>query len=96
MTAFTSFLLFALGTLGLCLWARHMIVVLLALELLLLASSINFVLASVFFGELLGQIYGLVVLSVAAAESSLGLALLVVYYRLRGGIATDLAVLLKS
>lgn len=75
---------------------QHLIIILIALEIILLAVTINFVMFSIFHDDMIGQIYALLVLAVAAAETALGLAILVVYYRLRGGIAIDLIQLLKS
>ena len=75
---------------------KHVIIILISLELILLSTNINFVIFSVFLDDLLGQIYALLVLTVAAAESALGLAILIVYYRLRGGISIDLISLLKA
>jgi NADH-quinone oxidoreductase subunit K len=63
---------------------------------MLLAVNINFVVFSVFLDDLLGQIFTLIVLTVAAAESALGLAILIVYYRVRGGIALDTVQTLRS
>ncbi len=75
---------------------QHLLTILLALEIVLLSVTIIFVVFSVFYDDALGQVFALLVLSVAAAETALGLAILVVYYRLRGGIAVDLIQLLKS
>ncbi len=75
---------------------QHLLTILLSLEIVLLAVTINFVVFSVFYDDTIGQVFALLVLSVAAAETALGLAILVVYYRLRGGIAVDLIQLLKS
>jgi len=91
-----SFLLFLIGAFGMFLSRKHVIIILISLEIILLSININFVVCSVFFDDILGQIYALLVLTVAAAESALGLAILVIYYRLRGGIAVDLISLLKS
>jgi NADH-quinone oxidoreductase subunit K len=63
---------------------------------MLLSVNINFVVFSVFLDDLLGQIFTLIVLTVAAAESALGLAILIVYYRVRGGIALDTVQTLRS
>jgi len=89
-------LLFLIGAFGMFLSRKHVIIILISLEIILLSININFVVCSVFFDDILGQIYALLVLTVAAAESALGLAILVIYYRLRGGIAVDLISLLKS
>ena len=63
---------------------------------MLLAININFVVFSIVLDDLLGQIYAIAILAIAAAETSIGLALLVIYYRLRGGISIDLITLIKS
>lgn len=63
---------------------------------MLLTINIMFVSFSVFYDDILGQLYSFFILTIAAAESALGLAILVVYYRLRGGIAVSLLTLLKS
>jgi len=88
--------LFLIGTFGMFLSRKHVIIILISLELILLAANINFVIFSVFLDDILGQVFALLVLTVAAAESALGLAILIVYYRLRGGISIDLISLLKS
>jgi len=88
--------LFLIGTFGMFLSRKHVIIILISLELILLSTNINFVIFSAFLDDILGQIYALLVLTVAAAESALGLAILIVYYRLRGGISIDLISLLKS
>lgn len=75
---------------------KHIIIILISLELILLAANVNFVSSSVFLDDFVGQIYALLVLTVAASETALGLAILIVYYRLRGGISIDLINLLKS
>jgi len=93
---FLSFILFVIGLLGLFLFRRHLIIFLISLEILLLCININFITFSVYLDDFLGQIYVLLILTVAAAETALGLAILVIYYRLRGGISIDLISLLKS
>ena len=89
-------ILFAIGCVGMFFVKQHLLTILLSLEIVLLAVTINFVVFSVFYDDTIGQVFALLVLSVAAAETALGLAILVVYYRLRGGIAVDLIQLLKS
>jgi len=91
-----SFFILSVGILGICAYRTHLINVLINLELMLLAVNFNFIISSIFFGEIQGQVFALLILSVAAAESALGLALVITYYRLRGGIAIDLINLLKS
>jgi NADH-quinone oxidoreductase subunit K len=91
-----SLLIFIIGSLGMFLFRKHIINILISLELLLLAINMNFVVFSCFLDDFMGQVYALLVLTVAAAESSIGLAIIVVYYRLRGGISIDLISLLKG
>jgi NADH-quinone oxidoreductase subunit K len=82
-------LLFLFGLSGLFLFRNNVIVVLMSIELILFAVNLNFAFFSYYLDDLLGQLFSLFVLTVAAAESALGLALLVVYYRVKGVIAID-------
>ncbi|MCK0195631.1 NADH-quinone oxidoreductase subunit NuoK [Ancylobacter sp. 6x-1] len=82
-------ILFTLGTLGIFLNRKSVIVILMSVELILLAVNINLVAFSVFLGNVVGQIFALFVLTVAAAEAAIGLAILVVFYRNRGSIAVE-------
>lgn len=91
-----SISLFIIGNFGMFLARKHIIIILISLELILLSVNINFVAFSVYLDDILGQVYALLVLTVAASESALGLAILITYYRLRGGISIDLINLLKS
>jgi NADH-quinone oxidoreductase subunit K len=91
-----SVTLFIIGLVGFLANRKNILLLLLALEIMLLAVNINFVVFSVFLDDLLGQIFTLIVLTVAAAESALGLAILIVYYRVRGGIALDTVQTLRS
>jgi len=75
---------------------KHVLIILFAFELIILAIVLNFVSSSVLIDDILGQIYALLILTVAASESALGLALIVTFYRLRGSISIDLIQLLKS
>jgi NADH-quinone oxidoreductase subunit K len=91
-----SLLLFLLGVWGIFLNRKNIIVMLMSIELMLLAVNMNFVFFSVYLDDLVGQLFALFVLTVAAAESAIGLALLVVYYRVRGTIAVEFINLLKG
>ncbi len=82
-------LLFTLGVCGIFLNRKNVITILMSIELMLLAVNINFVAFSAFHGDLLGQVFTMLILTVAAAEAAIGLAILVVYYRLRGTIAVE-------
>lgn len=91
-----SMILFLLGIWGIFLNRKNIIVMLMSIELMLLAVNLNFLLFSVYLDDLIGQLFALLILTVAAAESAIGLALLVVYYRIRGTIAVELINLLKG
>lgn len=82
-------ILFSLGIFGIFLNRKNVIVILMAIELILLAVNINFVAFSHHLGDLTGQVFALLVLTVAAAEAAIGLAIVVVYYRNRGTIAVE-------
>lgn len=91
-----SITIFTIGSIGMLVNQQHLIRVLLALELIMLAATLNFVIFSVILDDLVGQVYAICILAIAAAETSIGLALIVIYYRLRGGISIELIDLLKS
>nr|WP_252260489.1 NADH-quinone oxidoreductase subunit NuoK [Erythrobacter aurantius] len=82
-------ILFVLGVLGIFLNRKNVIVILMAVELILLSVNINLVAFSAFMQDLVGQVFAMMVLTVAAAEAAIGLAILVIYYRGRGTIAVD-------
>ena len=81
--------LFTLGVFGIFLNRKNVIVILMAIELILLAVNINLVAFSAFLNDMVGQVFAMFVLTVAAAEAAIGLAILVIYYRNRGTIAVD-------
>ncbi|ANY20729.1 NADH-quinone oxidoreductase subunit K [Tsuneonella dongtanensis] len=81
--------LFVLGVLGIFVNRKNVIVILMSIELILLAVNINLVAFSAFLGDLTGQIFAMFVLTVAAGEAAIGLAILVIYFRGRGTIAVD-------
>ncbi|MEE2933078.1 MAG: NADH-quinone oxidoreductase subunit NuoK [Pseudomonadota bacterium] len=81
--------LFALGLFGIFINRKNVIIILMSIELMLLAVNINFVAFSTHLQNLVGQVFALFVLTVAAAEAAIGLAILVVYYRNRGSIAVE-------
>ena len=88
--------LFTIGVLGIFLNRRNVILMLMAIELILLAVNINLVAFSVYLGNLVGQIFAMFVLTVAAAEAAVGLAILVTFFRNRGDIAVDDASMMKG
>lgn len=82
-------ILFTIGVFGIFINRKNIIVILMSVELILLAVNINLVAFSSFRGDLVGQVFALLILTVAAAEAAIGLAILVVYYRNRGSIAVE-------
>ena len=89
-------ILFTIGVLGIFVNRKNIIVILMSIELILLAVNINLVSFSSFLGDLIGQIFALLVLTVAAAEAAIGLAILVVYFRNRKSIAVEDINLMKG
>jgi len=89
-------ILFTLGIVGIFLNRKNVIVILMSLELMLLAVNINLVAFSAHHGDLVGQVFALMVLTVAAAEAAIGLAILVVYFRNRGTIEVEDINLMKG
>ena len=82
-------ILFTIGVLGIFLNRRNVILMLMAIELILLAVNINLVAFSAYLGDMVGQVFAMFVLTVAAGEAAIGLAILVIYFRGRGTIAVD-------
>jgi NADH-quinone oxidoreductase subunit K len=89
-------MLFTLGIFGIFLNRKNVIIILMSIELMLLAVNINMVAFSSFLGDLVGQVFALFILTVAAAEAAIGLAILVIYFRNRGTIAVDDVNLMKG
>ena len=89
-------ILFTLGIFGIFLNRKNVIIILMSIELILLAVNINFVAFSVFLGDLVGQVFAMLVLTVAAAEAAIGLAIIVVYFRNRGSIEVEDINLMKG
>src|SRR5437868_2109027 len=89
-------ILFTIGIFGIFLNRKNVIIILMSIELIMLAVNVNLVAFSAFLGDLVGQIYALLVLTVAAAEAAIGLAILVAYYRNRGSIAVEDINLMKG
>ena len=93
---FVAMVLFLLGLSGIFLNRKNIIIILMSIELMLLSINFNFIIFSVFLDDILGQLFALLVLTVAAAESAIGLAILVIYYRVRGTIAIEFIDLMKG
>ena len=89
-------MLFTLGVFGIFLNRKNVIIILLSIELILLSVNLNIVAFSSYMGDMVGQIFTMLILTVAAAEASIGLAILVVYFRNRGSIAVEDINLMKG
>jgi len=88
--------LFIIALFGIFLLKRNLIIMLMCIELMLLAVNFNFIIFSVYLDDIVGQIFALLIITIAAAESSIGLALLVMYYRYRGIISINLIHYIKG
>lgn len=84
-----SAVLFVMGVFGIFINRKNVIVILMAIELILLSVNINLVVFSAYLGDMVGQVFAMFVLTVAAGEAAIGLAILVIYFRRRGTIAVD-------
>ena len=93
---FVSIMLFIIGLLGVFLLKRNLIIILMSIELVLLGINFNFLIFSVYLDDVVGQIFTLLILTVAAAESSIGLAILVLYYRKKGIMSINLMNYIKG
>ena len=82
-------ILFTMGIFGIFLNRKNVIIILMCIELMLLAVNINFVAFSSFLGDLTGQVFTMFILTVAAAEAAIGLAILVIFFRNKGSIAVE-------
>ncbi len=91
-----SMILFLLGIWGIFLNRKNILIMLMSIELMILAVNLLFLFFSVYLDDLIGQLFALLALTVAAAESAIGLALLVVYYRVRGTISVEFINLMKG
>ncbi|MDB5435061.1 MAG: nuo [Phenylobacterium sp.] len=89
-------ILFTVGVFGIFVNRKNIIVILMSVELILLAVNINLVAFSVYLGNVVGQVFAMFVLTVAAAEAAVGLAILVTFFRNRGDIAVDDASMMKG
>lgn len=86
---FLAGLLFTIGVFGMFLNRKNVIVILMSIELMLLAVNINFIAFSAYLNDLSGQVFTMFILTVAAAEAAIGLAILVVFFRNKGSIAVE-------
>jgi len=91
-----STVLFSFGLWGLFVTRKNVIILLISLELLLLAVNFNFVIFSIYLNDIVGQIFALFIVTVAAAEAAIGLAILIVYYRIKGIISINFISAIKG
>jgi NADH-quinone oxidoreductase subunit K len=91
-----ALILFLIGISGIILNSKNNIVMLMSNELMLLAVNLNFIIFSVYLDDVMGQLFAILILTVAAAESAIGLAILVVYYRVRGSVTVENIHLLRG
>jgi NADH-quinone oxidoreductase subunit K len=89
-------ILFILGIWGIFLNRKNIVIMLMSIELMLLAVNLNFIIFSVYLDDLLGQVFSIFILTVAAAESAIGLSILVIYSRIKGTLAIDFINLMKG
>ena len=91
-----NFFLFITSLIGIAINRRSILIILMCIELVLLSLNLNFILFSVYFDDLYGQLFSFFILTVAAVESAVGLAIIIIYYRVRGNISMGQAAVLRS
>ncbi len=91
-----NFFLFITSLIGIAINRRSILVILMCIELVLLSLNLNFILFSVYFDDLYGQLFSLFILTVAAGESAVGLAIVIIYYRIRGNISMGQVAVLRG
>jgi NADH-quinone oxidoreductase subunit K len=84
-----NFFIFIIGILGIALNRRNILIILMCIEFVLLSLNLNFITFSVYFDDMYGQLFSFFILTVAAAESAIGLAIIIIYYRVRGSISIE-------
>ena len=91
-----GFIIFVIGLVGIIFNRKNVLIILMSIELLLLSINFNFVMFSIYLDDIMGQVFSLYILIVAAAESAIGLAILVIYFRLRNSIAINYFYILRG
>jgi len=92
----TNTFLFFTGIVGIIMQRRNVLIVLMCVELILLSVNLNFIVFSVYLDDFYGQLFSLFILTVAASESAIGLAILILYFRIRGNISINQLTTLKG
>jgi len=93
---FIPFTIFLIGIIGIVFNRKNILLIIISIELILLAINFSFLISSYYLDDILGQIFAIFILTVAAAETSIGLAILITFYRVRGTIAIETINLLKG
>jgi NADH-quinone oxidoreductase subunit K len=96
ITFLPAILLFILGLTGILLNRKNLLIIIFSIELILLSINFSFLLSSFYLDDLLGQVFTVFILTIAAAETSIGLAILITYYRISGTLAIDNTKTLKG
>jgi len=92
----TNIFLFLISTFGIIFNNRNILITIMCIELLLLSLNLNFIIFSTYLDDLYGQLFSLFILTVAASESAIGLAIIIIYYRIRGSISMNQLILFKK
>ena len=92
----TNFIIFIIAALGIVLNRRHVLIILICIEILLLSINVNFLLLSNYFDDIYGHLFAFIILTVAASESAIGLAIIILYYRTRYDVSIIKNVSLKG
>jgi NADH-quinone oxidoreductase subunit K len=92
----TNSIIFIIGSAGLILRSTNMLIVLMCIEMILLSANLNFIVMSIYLDDFTGQIFSLIILTIAAAESAIGLAILILYYRTKKDIVLSNVAVLKG
>lgn len=85
----SNFFLFLMSSLGIVLNRRSILITIMCIELVLLSLNLNFIIFSIYLDDMYGQLFSLFILTVAASESAIGLAIIIIYFRVRGSIAVN-------
>jgi len=91
-----NLIVFSICGIGILFNSRNFLVLLMGVELMLLSSNLNFIYFSIYLDDLYGQLFSLFILTIAASESAVGLAIVIIYYRVRGSISIDQIPILKG
>jgi NADH-quinone oxidoreductase subunit K len=92
----TNIVVYIIGIIGALFNYRNILIILMCIELILLSITLNFIVFSTYLDDFYGQIFSIFILTVAAAESAIGLAVLILYYRIRGNISITQPTILKG